>query len=382
MGRKQQFPPTIHLHKRGYSYCRVYTSGKPHDVRLGPPGSPEAKARYAELCAELSGGHKPPVLTPCAAPPNPTVDDVLAAFDRHARSSASPGELKLLRCAGRVLGRVCGTLPAAALTPGVLEDVMAAMAAGSWRTADELAALPRGREPGWCRNVVNRQAVRVRTVWRWAERRGLVPPGSWAALRTVPGLTKASRAVRHTAPRRPCTAEDLAAVCAAACPAVAAMLWLQWWTGCRPGEVRTMRTDLIDRIGDVWAYRPAADKNAWRDGHAPRLVPLGPECQRVLAPFLAAAPPGAYLFRPDPARSPHGHYTARAYGRAVARACRKAGVLMCCYQLRHAARLRITRAVNLDAARAMLGHASLSTTINYAAGQDEETARDVARKLG
>src|SRR5581483_6260445 len=31
---------------------------------------------------------------------------------------------------------------------------------------------------GWCRNVINRRVVRIKTLWRWAEAQGHVPRGS------------------------------------------------------------------------------------------------------------------------------------------------------------------------------------------------------------
>ncbi len=49
---------------------------------------------------------------------------------------------------------------------------------------------------------------------------------------------------------------------------------------------------------------------------------------------------------------------------------------------RHAARLRFSRAVGIDGARAALGQRSLDTTLLYGASGDAELAIDAARKVG
>jgi hypothetical protein len=53
-------------------------------------------------------------------------------------------------------------------------------------------------DAGLCRTVVNRYVGRVRTVFRWAESEELVPAASHHALRTLAGLPRNARGVRHT----------------------------------------------------------------------------------------------------------------------------------------------------------------------------------------
>ena len=67
-------------------------------------------------------------------------------------------------------------------------------------------------------------------------------------------------------------------------PQVAAMIRLQLLTGMRPGEVLCMTPRDIDQSGDIWIYEPEKHKNRWR-GHR-RLIPLGPQTQELIAPFL------------------------------------------------------------------------------------------------
>ncbi len=77
---------------------------------------------------------------------------------------------------------------------------------------------------------------------------------------------------------------------------VAAMILLQWHTCMRPNEVVQMRTGDVDRVGEVWVYQPQDHKMAYRGRD--REVYIGPEGQKVLAPFLRVDP-DAFVFQPS-----------------------------------------------------------------------------------
>lgn len=376
MPRKATFPPKVQHHKAS-GQDRVRWKGQ--DIYLGPSGTDEARSAYARLVAELAAGRAP---TPKGAGPPRTVREVVAAwFGQEApRLSERGREAGQFRQAVAPLLALYGPTPAAEFDADRLEAVRRAMADGSWLSAEQLARRGTRYPKGLCRNVVNRRVVRVRTVWRWAERKKLVPPGSWAALRALPGLAPNDASVRQTAPVRPATWEETLAAARHCKPAVRALLLLGWWSGARPGELRTMRPADLDRSGDVWVYRPREHKNDWRGQE--RAVPLGPKCQAVLRPFLAAAAgPDAYLFPPSRRRkSPC--YTEHTLAQAVRRAAERAGVEgLHFYRTRHAAKKRITGAAGLEAARQVLGQKSLTTTDRYAAGADRQAAADAARKL-
>ncbi len=397
MPRSPKFPPTIHTHKKGYAFVRVAGVER----RLGPPGSDQARAAYAQVCAELQahGGRLTP---PDVQGDHVTVLDVCVRwFSEHAAHhySERSREVEQYRHALRPLRRLFGHLPATAFGVDQLEALQRALASGSWMTEEEKAARQKTtRRLGWSRGVVNRQIVRVRTVWRWAERRRLVPEGRWAALCAVPGLSKAAKGVRHSPRPTPTSREDLDAVLPDCPPAVGAALELQWLAGMRSCEVRGMRTQDVDRSGDVWFYkvRPDYDKNSWREDHAPRVVPLGPECQRVLAPWLRDGDAEGYVFRPQKQRRrrPGDHvayrntcYSRTGYAQAVRRACELASVRLgrtvkiIPYGGRHAAKDRITRAAGADAARAQLGQRSIEMTSHYGS-LDLEHASEVMKKIG
>src|SRR5262249_44292241 len=105
--------------------------------------------------------------------------------------------------------------------------------------------------------------------------------------------------------------------------------------------------------GRTWLYRPGTHKTEHHD--VERVVFLGPQAQEILEPFLNGRHPGQYLFVPReamewlwgqkrkvrktrvqpsqvcrkrrrPQKSAGDCYTVQSYERAIAMACRKAGV--------------------------------------------------------
>lgn len=368
----------------GSGQARIRIQGR--DVYLGPWGSPASKREYARL-AQLHA--EQPDVPPPPRSGRLTVAGVLSLWlievvKLYKPKSREPDEY---RHVARVLDRVAGHLPAADFDTRALSQVQAAMADGSWMNDEERAAWKVWKKPiGWCKNRVNRQITRIRTLWRWAEEAGHVPRGSWAHLCSLRPLSGASGRARDTEPREPVEWEAVKATLPHLPPVVAAMAELQWWTGMRPGEVCRLRAGDVDAAGETWTYTIPADqhKTGHRDGAA-RLITLGPEAQRVLRPWLEAAKtlgPDAVVFRPSRQRH-QKTYTRFSYRVAVARACEAAKLPPWSpYQLRHAAKERITRELGLDAARVVLGQKSIGTTNLYAQRRDAKLAGEVARKTG
>jgi len=388
--RKLTFPPYPRRPHGTTGKARITVQRE--QIYLGPFGSPESWEQYEQ---ELARWRARPKLTEADTQPRPTaptVAEVAAGFAAHAQAHYSErgrevGQFALVLTP---LVRLFGELPAARFRTAELEQLQLALASGSWMTAAEQERhRRRGLLVGLSRNVVNRRIVRVRTVWRWAERKGLVPAGSYEHLRTVPGLRRNARNVRVRPKVQPASWEAVKAVARAAEPAPRTMLLLQWWTGMRSAEVRAMRTADIDQAGPrvdgrtIWLYRPAAHKGDWREEaeESPRVVPLGPKCQALLRAWLRPDAPAAHMFAPRRRRR-HPCYTVCSYAQAVRRAARRAGHPgFHAYQCRHAAKVRVTRAAGADAARAILGHRSIQTTQMYGS-LDVAHAVEVARRLG
>lgn len=361
MSRKPNFPPRPHVHASS-GQERVKYRGK--HFYLGPAGSDEAKREYARLLAHwVAGGAGRPATDRTQLL---NVSEVWAAFMAHAIDSRDPREIRQFEALRRVIDARWGQIPADRFDSLAVIELQRILAAR------------------WTRRVVNRQIVRLRTCWRWAETRRLVPKGSWDHLRSVPGLRKNDAMVRNAPVRKLATFAMVKAV-AMACPwRIGRALLLQWWTGMRSCEVRLMRPMDIDRAEPVWVYRPHGHKGDWREGETEtsRAVAMGPKCKALLHGLLDGNPAG-YIFAPPKRgkvrRKPF--YDEMTYAQVVRRAARKIGIVnFRPYDLRHAAKQRFTRMYGLDVARALLGQRSLSTTNGYGLQLDLETATKAARK--
>lgn len=360
MARRRQFPPKPHGHAAS-GQERVRYKGK--DFYLGPIGSDEARREYARLLSLWTQGRE--------AGPRPAttllnVGEVWAAFWADATASRDHREVRAFEAAFAVVLARYAELPADKFDSLALLEIQRDMASK------------------WVRTVTNRQIVRVRTVFRWAEARRLIGKGSWEHLRTVPGLRKHDRGVTHPSPRRLATFKEVKTIALACSPSVCRALLLQWYTGMRSIEVRLMRPADVQRAGPVWFYRPPAHKGAWREEDAGRVVALGPRCQALLRGLLDGDQT-RYVFSPPKRgkvrRKPC--YDEWTYAQHVHRAAVSVGLgHFRPYDCRHAAKQRFTRLFGLDGARAMLGQKSLGTTNQYGLQLDTETAARVAAKVG
>lgn len=377
--------PTYQFHKAS-GQARIYYPGGQTKL-IGPYNSPESRVRFDELCAawHRAGGN-----APVKVAPDLTVGTALRLWIMAMPSlydPASPEPPQFDRIIGE-LAKQHGALPARDFRAKDLE---------SFR--EHLVGL------GWNRRTVARQIIRVRTVWRWLEKEGHVPAGSWDHLRTV-------RAVSRNAPapkaETPPTFEAVKATLPYLRGPVRAMVLLQWWSGMRPSEVTRLRPADLDResMPGVWVYQPAQHKNDWRPGRRAESIVLGPKAQAAMQRWLRWDEPDLPIFRPVDAvaeqmaerlarrtgpgkkrKSPGGRkqlrscYQAETYARAIARACQLAGVSWHPYQLRHACKMRIARLISTEAARAVLRHRHINTTQLYGS-RDLESAADAMRKFG
>jgi len=200
-------------------------------------------------------------------------------------------------------------------------------------------------------------------------------------------------------------------------PIVADMVRVQRLCGMRPQDVRNMRFIDIDRSRKVWCYRPFTHKMEHTE--KTRFIPVGPKAQAILTSYLVEKEdaPESFLFspqdsvrlqriekrqkrktfnkqgrvqpsqrnraKPNPKRAPREQYTKDSYAEAISRACKKAGVpLWTPNQLRHAAGTNATANYSLEAAKELLGHASVKTTEKYYVAPLPELAERVAWETG
>lgn len=363
MGRKKRWPPTVTKHSSGQARVRW----KGTDYYLGVYGSPEATAKYIEHLQEWERQEKeirerqtnPQGLVTL------TVIEAMERFDTQELVHKPYKERKHYQRWYPIVRRVCKGMACKDLNTLILEQIRSEMINKSWS-----------------RGVVNAAVRRFRTMWRWVESQGYAPRGSWDHLRTLAPLRKNDPRVKTLPSRRPVDWLTVVKVCRVCRKDVRTIILLLWYTGMRPAEAALMRPCDLDRSKEIWFYNLDKHKNDWRG--QPRFVALGSKSQKLLTPLLDNALPDTFLFSPDVSKKQRlrPYYTSDKLAQYIKRACKRAGVSMTAYQLRHAAKQRITRALGLDSARAFLGQSSLSTTDKYAAGSDRKLAEEVAKKLG
>ena len=367
--------PSYRKH-RASGQAIVTLSGQ--DFYLGPHGTKASRAEYDRLIGEwLANGRR---LS------GPTYDcyvtELVDAFWTFAEGyyggSRQRGELGAYAMALKILRRLYGKTHTRDFRPTSLKSVREAMI-----------------QAGWARTFINRQIGRVRRVFGWGVEHELVAPDVFQGIKAVAGLRRGRSEARESAPVRPVPEADVDAVLPYVSRQVKAMIELQLVTGMRPGEACAMRGCDIDTTGKLWLYKPATHKTA-HHGYE-RVIYLGPRAKAVIEVFLKPDL-SACLFSPadavaelrearhqarktplscgnvpgsnrarKPKRRPKEAYSAVSYGRAIARACKKAGVpAWHPHQLRHNAATRLRKEYGLEAAQVILGHQTLAVTEIYA----------------
>lgn len=246
---------------------------------LGKPGSREGWQEYHRLCAEYRAGtlDRPvPVRLK-----DMTVGQLVARFTAERVEGYYPAERSSegenIRHAPARVTALYGTTPLARFGPRELKVVRDHMAGDQART------------------TANRNLGRVRQMLKWAVAEGFYPALSLVAIQAVEGLKAGRMGAREPKGVGPVPLRDVAATLPHLSAPVAAMVRLQILSGMRPGEVRSLCWADLDTAGDVWAYRPARHKSAWRGKG--RVVMVGPQVQAELLP-LRKADPDAPLFSP------------------------------------------------------------------------------------
>ncbi|MGA2619873.1 MAG: hypothetical protein ABSF26_19845, partial [Thermoguttaceae bacterium] len=230
-----------------------------------------------------------------------SIDELILAYWQFAKahylkSGAPTGEIDAIRTALRPIRHLYGSTPAADFGPKKLKVVRHKMV-----------------EAGLSRGVVNDRVGRIKRMFKWAVAEELVPPSVYHGLQAVAGLAFGRSTARETEPVRPVSDLYVALILPFVSPVVAAMLKVQRLSGMRTGELVLMRPCDIDTSGEIWIYEPSDHKGRWR-GHR-KQIPLGPEAQQVLQPFLDRAPQ-AFLFSPQESEAWRLEHRPPYHGRA------------------------------------------------------------------
>ena len=393
MSRKKRIPQYC-LHKAtGQAVVRI--NGK--DKYLGAYGSPESYTKYDYWIGKLTVSKPSPNVTANHSKYGGTVTEVCLAYSDHVEEIHGATGLDLNKSAARTM----------ATTKALIKF-------GGRLTAENFGPvkLQAFRETLIARNLarsyINDVIDEVQRIFRYAVTLEMIPPETSQALDMLPSLRAGRSNARETEPVKPVDDAVVDATLKYLPPVVADLVRVQRLLGCRPGEACAMTPGEIDRSDDVWFYMPGKHKNAWRGKK--RVIPVGPRAQSIIMAYLDRADDEP-LFSPEesrhlqlidmrrrrktpvqpsqknrkratPKQKPGKRYNKDSYRQAVHRACKKAGVEPWNpNQLRHTAATRIRAEFDLETARTVLGHGSVSTTEIYAE-QDTKKAAEVARKIG
>jgi integrase len=425
MARPRKWPPTIYHHRSsGQDRIRLYdANGEEYWVELGPTGSTQARQKYARILAEYKPD-EPKRMASVLPTSSITVAAVVSEYLDHRLPGADYRERKHLERAFGAVVQLHGTTPVSDFGPRQLEQVR------SHLVAEKLNG-----------KLVNKYVGKVRAAWKWSYQREMIPLEAYVRLTLLPPLTRSN--APHVTWHDP--VEDVPGWVVDATlpylhPIVADMVRLQRLAGLRPGEVVQLRPCDIDRESlkvdgqVVWVYSPEKHKKRHRGKR--RQVPLGPQAQAVLQPYLDR-PADQYCFSPREAlgpkwkarksRTPGERYLRDSYGHAIGAAIARANRERLCpeckaakeavkanprktrerpakkrvrlksptcpecrklaippwhpHRLRHSAATVAHAELGIEAAQAMLGHDNPDTTRIYSHAQLLKAAR-AAAKLG
>lgn len=421
-------PPRYRKHKAS---GRAIVTIEGRDIPLGPWNSRPSHIEYNRVISEYfaAGRHLPPKVTAADI----TVGEIIDRFWDHAqeyyrrKDRTQTSEVGLFKSALDPVNRLYGHTSASDFGPLSLEAVRDAMI-----------------EKDWCRRTINKAVGRVRETFRWAVAKELIPASILEALKSVDGLRAGRTQARETPPVKPVPDEVVNATLPFLSPTVRAMVQLQRLTGARPGEICAMRTGDIDRSKTPWEYVPRSHKNSYRGqtrtiplGPSARQIlnpylrldptaycfsPAQAERERRetihsqrKTPLRCGNRPGTNRRR-KPKCTPGECYTVNSYRAAIKRACElafqpppplakmqresvrawkrrltpeqlaelrkwNAGVGWHPHQLRHSRGTEIRNEFGVEAAQAVLGHATLSAVQVYTRCSDDK-ARQIAEATG
>jgi integrase len=406
--------------------------GRRKDLLLGVYGSPESRAEYARVLAELEANNgRYPIKATGEAGAELTVRRLLLTYWRHVeqeyvKDGQPTSEQNTIKQALHYLRQLYGDTPAAKFGPLGLKAVRQAMirhpVKRRYKVKDPITGKKRWAEKveriGLARRFINKQIGRIKRMFAWAVEQELVPVPVYQSLLCVKGLKKGKKQAREKPRIGPVPETFIEKTLPQVPPAIRTMIQVQRLCGCRPQDVVQMRAIDIDMTGPVWEYRPPRYKtehhNEENDPDRERVVYLGPKAQALLKPYLTLNVTG-YLFSPKrseaerlakrhqerktPPWESHQKYQERkrkarkrapmrerydvaSYRRAIRRACLRAAIpIWFPLQLRHTRGTEIRKRYGLEASQAALGHRELGSTQVYAE-VDQEVARKVMAEIG
>lgn len=401
----------------------VCWKNKRHYFTGSPFNSIESKQAYYDFLAANCGTGQPAVAAPVeviklpTTPPAELTIAELAGMYLAAHETTIHGKRSEFNNYRRILLLLVerfGQLPVSEFGPRKLKSLQ------SWLAeTDQVREYRNGarkltntRTYRLTRGTINHLIGNLKRVFKWGVSEEHVRAEQLTGLSTVRGLAFEKSGAREVDPKQPVSWKTVSKILPKLSPVIADMVRLQWYTGCRPRQVCTVRPCEIDTNKTPWGWTPGRHKNTHRGQSL--VIFLGPLARRILKPYLARDPE-SFCFSPREAitarvvRRGHKvkstmskfglHYNVDAYSKAIlygiaslvdpairppfTHAKFEAASLTYWtpHQLRHSRGTEVREQFGLEAAQAVLGHASLAATQIYAKKR-MELARDVAAKSG
>lgn len=383
------------------SYCRHKATGQAYVnlsgtvFYLGTYGSLESRERYASLKAEwLRNRHLPKFKKKSTS--GPSLAELALAYLEHAKSYyRGSAEYRHMKRAIVPISELLSTLPSRSFGAGEFESIR------DWWLGDKSRS----------RRYVNGQMRRLLRVIRWAVTKQLIPTENYTAMKCVEPLKYGRSTAKERNRVLPVDEALVKKTLPNLTPIQADIVRFQMATGCRPGEVVSIKPCLVDRSQKVWRIRLEEHKTAYREKE--RIIYVGPKGQKILAKYLLRGAdqycfspieseawrrkevhakrvtplscgnkPGSRNLGRKPRKEPGPCYTSVTYYRFIYRACKRAKLTSWHpNQLRHLVGTQVRKHFGVEGSQAILGHSDIQTSQIYSE-VCESRAMEIARKLG
>ena len=265
-------------------------------IYLGPHGTKTSKQEYDRLIGEwLANGRSLPVEKEVLTITRLAADYWKFAQGYYVKDGKTTDELGCVKVALRHLKQLYGKTVVTEFGPLALMALQDHMI-----------------KQGNCRSYINFQIGRIKRAVRWGVSRQLVPVEIYQALQTVTGLRKGKTEARESKPVLPVDDGTIElTIKHLPNPVIADMIRIQRLTGCRPGELMTIRPRDVQRDKDngVWLYYPESHKMQHKDRH--RVIVIGPQAQQLLAKYMLKDENQFCFLRSNGQRFQRWHYAQR-----------------------------------------------------------------------
>ncbi|MCL2622121.1 MAG: site-specific integrase [Planctomycetaceae bacterium] len=349
----------------------VYINRK--KIRCGKWGTPEAVEKYNRTIAEWNTTKKLPVRKGTVFTINDLVLEYQKQVDKDFQDRKWEGEdhgsERDCDYALRHITAPCGTLPTNEFGSDTLTHIVDGMV-----------------DSGLGRKTINKRLVWIKKAFEWGAPRKMVDEMVCAELTLVKPLKEGKTRAPEYRIILPVLVEYVEKTLEKCHPLLFDMIRVQILGAMRPEDVRLIRLCDINTDDDIWLYKPYTHKKRYQK--KPRSIPIIPECQSILMPYVweKQGHPEDYFFNPADAmkqisllenprrfrRNNTGEhernvcYTTSNYDKEIAWAAKQAGVPHWTpNQLRHLKATDLSEKYGIKVAQEMLGHDSEETTKIY-----------------